>query len=236
MPETGNFAATRWTLVIRARGADPTARSALSELCAAYYAPVVAFLRSEGRDDDAARELAHGFFERVLSGGGLRGADQERGRFRSYLLGAVKHFLADARDRSSAEKRGDGVVPVSFEETASGLNIAAPDSPDSERAFDRQWALTVIARGLAVVAAELRDAGKGVQFEALKTWITGESPAHSQAEAAATLHMSEGALKVAIHRLRQKFREAVKAEIAQTVPVESDIDGELRHLIAVLAA
>lgn len=238
MPETppGNFAATRWTLVVQARGGDAAGRAALSELCAAYYAPVVTFLRSEGRDDDAARELAHGFFERVLAGSGLRGADQERGRFRSYLLGAVKHFLADARDRLAAEKRGGGSAAVSFEETASGLSVAAPESPDSERAFDRQWALTIIARGLAVVQEELREAGKGAQFEVLKPWITGESPSRSQAEAAAALQMSEGALKVAIHRLRQKFRESVKAEIAQTVPAESDIDDELRHLIAVLAA
>lgn len=238
MPETppGNFAATRWTLVVQARGADPAARAALSELCGAYYEPVVTFLRSEGRDDDAARELTHGFFELVLSGGGLRGADRERGKFRSYLLGAVKHFLADARDKQMAAKRGSGVEAVSLQDTASGFNAVSPGTPDSERAFDRQWALTIIARGLAVVEGELRDAGKGAQFETLKPWITGESPGHSQAGAAAMLEMSEGALKVAIHRLRQRFRAAVKAEIEQTVPAEDDVDEELRHLIAVLAA
>ena len=234
--KTGNFAATRWTLVVQARGGDAAAQSALSELCEAYYAPVVTFLRSEGREEDAARELAHEFFARVLAGGSLRGADPARGRFRSYLLGAVKHFLADLRDKVLAEKRGSGIAPVSMEDTASGFTVPAPEWPDSERAFDRQWALTIIARALSIVEAELGDAGKSAQFDVLKPWITGESPAHSQSAAAAQLNMSEGAVKVAIHRLRQRFREAVKAEIAQTVPAESDVDDELRHLIAVLSA
>ena len=235
MPGNGNFAATRWTLVVQARGGDAAAQAALSELCEAYYEPVVTFLRTEGRDDDAARELAHGFFERVLSGGSLGGADPARGRFRSYVLGAVKHFLADQRDRHAAAKRGGGVAAVSLEETASGLNVAAPESPVSERAFDRQWALTIIARGLAAVEMELHEAGKRAQFSVLKPWITGESAALSLSGAAEALGMSEGAVKVAVHRLRQRFRAAVKAEIAQTVPAESDIDDELSHLIAVLA-
>jgi DNA-directed RNA polymerase specialized sigma24 family protein len=234
--ENEKFAATRWTLVVQARGDDAAARGALSELCGAYYAPVVAFLRSGGRDEDSARELAHEFFARVLSGGSLRGADPARGRFRSYLLGAVKHFLMDLRDRALAEKRGSGELPVSLEDTASGLAAPASAPPDSERAFDRQWALTVISRALAVVETELNAAGKSAQFAALKPWITGENPASSQAAAASQLSMSEGAIKVAIHRLRQRFRDAVKSEIAQTVPTESDIDDELRHLIAVLSA
>ncbi len=230
----GDFAATRWTLVGRARGGDPAARAALSELCESYYAPVVTFLRSEGRDDDTARELAHGFFERVLDGGGLSGADPERGKFRSYLLGAVKHFLADRRDHAAAEKRGGGVVPVPLEDTASGLGVPAPDNADSDRAFDRQWALTVIARALDTVASEFISAGKSPHFDVLKPWITGDGGG-SQSDAAAALGMSEGAVKVAIHRLRQRFRDAVKTEIAHTVPAESDVDDELRHLIAVLA-
>ncbi len=106
------FAATRWTLVLRAKGEDTAARAALSELCAAYYAPVVAFLRPRSASDDAARERAHAFFAQVLEGRALTGADPARGRFRSYLLGALKHFLADARDRSATAKRGGGIEPV----------------------------------------------------------------------------------------------------------------------------
>jgi DNA-directed RNA polymerase specialized sigma24 family protein len=235
MSESGTFAPTRWTLVVQASGADEGARAALSELCAAYYAPVVSFLRSEGREEDPARELAHEFFARVLAGASLGGADPARGRFRSYLLGAVKHFLADMRDRASAEKRGGGIAPVSLEDTASGWVVSTPASPDSERAFDRQWALTIVARALETVQAELEAAGKGGQFEALKPWIAGTGGELSQAGAAASLHMSAGAVKVAIHRLRQRFRESVKLEIAQTVPVADDVEDELRYLAAVLA-
>ncbi len=222
-----NFAATRWTLVARASGDDAAAQAALSELCAAYYAPVIAFLRARGRDEDTARELAHAFFEKVLAGGTLGGADQARGRFRSYLLGAVKHFLADRFDRARAEKRGGGIEPEPLDEAA--------DSPvEDERIFDRQWALTLIARALETTGTELRDAGKAEHFDVLKPWITGGGETFPQAAAAQQLGLSEGAVKVAIHRLRQRFREAVKAEIAQTVPSPADIDDELRHLLAVL--
>lgn len=241
-PRTSAFAATRWTLVTQAKGGDTAAQTALSELCAAYYAPVIAFLRAEGRTEDAARELAHEFFARVLGGQSLAGADAARGRFRSYLLGAVKHFLADQRDRAQAEKRGAGIEPVSLEmhassDTGAGLEIPAEADAQAEHAFDRQWALTIIARAMEVVGGELREAGKGAHFDALKPWLIGsgaESSTLSQADAARALGQSEGATKVAIHRLRQRFREAVKAEIAQTVPADADIDDELRHLVAVL--
>lgn len=222
-----NFAATRWTLVARASGDDPVAQAALSELCAAYYAPVIAFLRARGRDEDTARELAHAFFEKMLAGGALGGADQTRGRFRSYLLGAVKHFLADRHDRAQAAKRGGGIEPEPLE-------TAAHPAVEDERAFDRQWALTLIARALETTGTELRDAGKAQHFDVLKPWITGGGETFPQAAAAQLLGLSEGAVKVAIHRLRQRFREAVKAEIAQTVPTPADIDDELRHLLAIL--
>jgi RNA polymerase sigma-70 factor (ECF subfamily) len=221
-------------MVAQARGGDTAAKEALSELCAAYYAPVVAFLRSRGANEDAAREQAHAFFARVLEGASLGGADPARGRFRSYLLGAVKHFLGDERDRSSAEKRGGGVEVVPFDPDATEHGV--PSAPQTVLAFDRQWAFTIIARALEVVAAELREAGKSAQFEALKPWLSGESIALSQAATAQALGMSEGAIKVAIHRLRQRFREAVKAEIAQTVRDAAEVDDELRHLLAVLVA
>jgi RNA polymerase sigma-70 factor (ECF subfamily) len=231
-----HFAATRWTLVARASGDDPAAQAALSELCAAYYAPVVAFLRAGGRNDDTARDLAHTFFARMLGGGSLAGADSARGRFRSYLLGAVKHFVADQRDHAAAAKRGGGVEPLPLEPEASAPGLSVPDAAPaaSEREFDRQWALTVIARALEIVEGELAGAGKSAQFTTLKPWLTGESIALPQAAAAEQLGLSEAAVKVAIHRLRQRFREAVKAEIAQTVPDGADIDDELRHLLAVL--
>jgi len=231
---TPPFAATRWTLVARARDGDEAGRAALSDLCAAYYEPVVTFLRSEGRTGDAARELAHGFFARLLAGGGLRGADPARGRFRSYLLGAVKHFLRDERARLHAGKRRGPEEAVPLTTTAGGFGEPDEAAAAAERAFDCHWALTVIARALDAVAAELASPGRAEQFEVLKPWITGDAPV-SQADAAARLGMSEGAVKVAIHRLRRRFREEVKTEIAHTVPEGDDPGAELQHLIAVLA-
>jgi RNA polymerase sigma-70 factor (ECF subfamily) len=224
-----NFSATRWTLVAQARGNDTAAKAALCQLCEAYYAPVVTFLGCQGRSDDEARELAHEFFAAVLAGRSLGAANPAGGRFRSYLLGAVKHFAADRRDRARAARRGGGVSHTELDPELPGS--AAP--ADHERAFDRQWALTVISRALETTRRELTDAGKARLFDVLKPAITGAN--FSTADAARDLGLSDGALKVAVHRLRQRFREAVKDEIAHTVPAESDIADELRHLLAVLS-
>ena len=224
-----SFAATRWTLVAQASGHDTAAKTALSQLCEAYYAPVVTFLTCQGRTDDEARELAHEFFAAVLAGRSLGAADPARGRFRNYLLGAVKHFAADRCERARAARRGGGASHAELDPEIPGADAPA----DHERAFDRQWALTVVARAVASTRRQLSDAGKERQFEVLKPSITGTEFSH--ADAARQLGLSEGALKVAVHRLRQRFREAVMEEIAHTVPAESDIDDEHRHLLAALA-
>jgi RNA polymerase sigma factor (sigma-70 family) len=238
-PHTSPFAPTRWTLVVRARGESAEGRAALSELCAAYYQPVQRFLRCEGRDEDAARELAHDFFARVLAGGALEGADPERGRFRSYLLGALKHFLADQRRHAHRLKRGSGTVPDSLDapvgsDTSPGLQWADPAETAPDAFFDREWALTVMDRALAGLQKEFSTAEKSDQFETLKPWLMGDTPASSQAEAARRLGLSEGAVKVTIHRMRKRFREAVRAEISQTVRDPGLVDEELRHLIEAL--
>ena len=229
------FAATCWTLVAQANGDDTAARAALSQLCAAYYEPVVAFLRREGRPDDTARDLAHSFFASVLDGRSLAGADPARGRFRSYLLGALKHFLRDHHSRLKAARRGAGAPHVSLDGTSSGLDTPAPEDHAADLAYDRQWALTVIARALEAVAAEMTRSGRLAQFEALKPWLNGDA-AVPHADVAARLGISEGAAKVAIHRLRLRFRAAVRAEIVGTLAPGDDPDAELRHLIAVLSA
>ena len=235
---SGNFAATRWTLVARARGDDPTARLALSELCEAYYAPVVSFLRAEGRSEDAARELAHEFFARVLAGQSLSGAEAGRGRFRSYLLGAVKHFLADHRDHVQREKRGGGAVPEALDapgtDTSPGLQVPDPCRPP-DAAFDRQWAMTLLDRALSSLDEEMRVEGKADLFAVLKPWLTGDRAPLSQAEAAVQLGLSEGAVKVAVHRLRRRFRDMVVTEIAATLDPTASAEEELRHLLAALA-
>lgn len=236
---SGAFGPTRWTLVLAARGATPEALAALGELCAAYWTPVFRFLRREGRDEDAARELTQEFFARLLARGGVAGAAPERGRFRSFLLGAVKHFLGDLRDRENAAKRGGGMVPESLDHgtgpgTAPGSQVADPASDVPDRVFDREWALAVMARSLSALEAEFAATGRAAHFTALKPWLVGDAAALSQAAAATALGMSEGAVKVAIHRLRRRFRELVRAEVAQTLPAGDDLDAELRYLIEVL--
>lgn len=235
---THSFHDTRWTLVARSRGEDGAGRAALSELCEAYYAPVVAFLIRDGRGEDAARDLAHDFFASLLAGGAVNGADPLRGRFRSYLLGALKNFVANQRDRSLAAKRGGGYIHTTLNQeeshTGAGFQIAdaTVEAPDS--AFDHQWALTVLVRGLTRLEAEMQAQGKAAHFDVLKPWLTAEADATPQAAAATLLGMTGEAVKVAIHRLRKCFREAVKAEIAQTVGTAGDVREELDTLMAAL--
>ena len=235
---TSSFLDTRWTLVSRSRGDDEQARAALSELCAAYYAPVVAFLRRDGRAEDVARDLAHDFFAKLLAGGTIDGADPLRGKFRSYLLTVLKRFAANQRERDHAAKRGGGqihaVLDGGSEQTGAGLQIADSSIVAPDAAFDREWALTLLARALAQLERDMRDDGKSTHFDALKPWLTTESDATPQSEAAAKLGMSIEAVKVAVHRLRKRFREAVKAEIAQTLGHAGDVNEEMDALMRAL--
>ena len=235
---TSSFHDTRWTLVSRSRGEDAQARAALSELCAAYYAPVVAFLRRDGRAEDVARDLAHDFFARLLEGGTIDGADPLRGKFRSYLLTVLKRFAANQRDRDHAAKRGGGiphaVLDGGSEQTGAGLQIADANAEAPDAAFDRQWALTLLARALAQLERDMREDGKSAHFEVLKPWLTAEGDAAPQSEAAAKLGMSIEAVKVAVHRLRKRFREAVKAEVAQTLGNAGDVNEEMDALMRAL--
>lgn len=232
------FATTRWTRVLASRGDSPDARLALSDLCAAYYGPVVAFLRREGRDEDAARELAHEFFARVLERQSLDGADPQRGRFRSYLLGALKHFLANRRAHEMREKRGGQIAHQPLDsktDTSAGSAIPDTSTHSSDTLFDREWALNVLERAFDVMKRECEQSGTLREFEGLKPWLTGEGAGRPQADAARDLGMNEGAVRVAIHRLRRRFRELVRTEIAQTVKEPGDVAEEMRHLIEALS-
>ena len=232
------FFTTRWTMVLRASGNAPEARAALGDLCEIYWTPVYRFLRREGRDDDACRELTQEFFSQLLAKNALGSADPARGRFRSYLLGALKHFLANDRRAAGRLKRGGDVVIESIDADGSdisrGMQIADENTADAW--FDRHWALAVMERGLNSVRDSFESSGKGPQFQILKPWLMGEAEGHDQSQAAAALGMTNGAVKVAIHRLRQKFGEAIRQEIAETVDTEDEIAGELRYLIEALRA
>ena len=238
-PNAGNFVTTRWTQVLRARGETVEAQKALSELCEAYWTPVFRFLRREGRDEDTARELTQEFFARLIARHGLATVEPNRGRFRSFLLGAVKHFLADMRDHERRLKRGGGATTEPLDsrnDTETELQVPDATAVVPDTFFDRQWALTVMEHGLSSLEREFEADGKRAHFAVLKPWLVGETDALPQAEAARRLDLTEGAVKVAIHRLRKRFRELIRAEIAQTLDEPARLDEELRYLVEVLSA
>lgn len=234
------FCTTRWTLVSRARGESPEARAALGDLCEAYWSPVHRFLMRDGKGEDESRELTQEFISQLLTTNAIEMADPRKGRFRSYLLGALKHFLSNGRRAANAQKRGGDAVIQSIEsggtETSPGLQVPDREATPADAWFDRHWALAVMERGMTQVEKSFEEAGKQTHFEILKPWLIGDNTELNQSEAAERLGMSGGAVKVAIHRLRHKFGEAIRAEIAETVDSEEEIRDELRYLIEALQA
>jgi RNA polymerase sigma factor (sigma-70 family) len=229
-PVSSAFAATRWTLVVQAQGRTPEARAALSDLCAAYYTPVREFIRQWLRGADKADDLTQEFFAEILSRGGVEGADPVRGRFRSFLLGAVKHFLSHAREREQTLKRGGGREFQSLDTGGDAPDPALP--PDA--AFDRQWALTLLSRALDALEGQFAAEDKAETFRVLKPWLTGDAEV-PQSSAAALLGLSDTAVKVTIHRLRQRFRQQLRAELAATLDSAAMVEEEMGHLFAALS-
>lgn len=239
MASSSPFMTTRWTRVVAAQGVSVEAREALSDLCAINYEPVLRFLEASGHSADEAQELAHGFFADVLQRHNLGGADPAKGRFRSYLLGALKHFLINRRLHDQRQKRGGGMAALPLEmesetHTQHGAVPAALRTETPEALFDRTWALAIIGRALTTLEQEATVTDSQERFQKLKPWLSTNAAAENQAETAAELQMSEGALKVAIHRLRKRFREAVRQEVSQTLHDPRDLDSEMQHLIAAL--
>lgn len=234
-PSAAAFVTTRWTLVLRARGGSPEARAALSELCAAYWRPVRAFIRRGGRDEHTAQDLTQEFFARLLARHGLDTVQCGRGRFRSFLLGAVKHFLADMHDRETAAKRGGGhaMTPLAVQ-SAHTPEFPDPAGPPSDAVFDREWAIALVSRAVEVLAADCTDEAHRAQFAVLKPWLLGEVEGLTQALAAERLGWTENAVRVAVHRLRRRFRDVLGREIAQTVDDPAQVQEELRYLVEVL--
>lgn len=237
-PGPRRFETTQWSLV-RAAQDDPVsqsrARAAMEELCRAYWYPLYAFVRSRGYSPEDSQDLTQAFFTRIIETGGLATADRNRGRFRSYLLGALKHFLSNEWHRDRALKRGGQMTIVEWDNVdPEGRYSAATGSrSNSDYLFDREWALETLSAALGTLRREMVESGKNDQFEALKGSLTmeGETPRH---EIASRLKISEGAVKVAIHRLRQRYRELLRSAIAATVSSEADLDDEMRYLVTVL--
>lgn len=235
--QSAAFHTTRWTRVCLAKADSEDGRGALADLCDAYYEPVVAYLRSVLHDADAARDMTHAFFAEVLAGGKIHAADPERGRFRFYLLGAVKHFVAHRRESDMRLRRGGGEKPLSLDAASSespALEVPEDARLSPEAAFDRQWAVTVLARAMDALQAECAASGKAALFDQLRPSLLGESEYGDQAAAADALGMSEGAMKVAVHRMRHRFRQCVKAEIAGTLKDEAAVEDEMRSLLVAL--
>ncbi|MDR3402028.1 MAG: sigma-70 family RNA polymerase sigma factor [Chthoniobacter sp.] len=237
-PPSAPFCTTHWTQVLAARGRSPEAREALRELCTAYYEPIVAFLARSERETEA-RDVAHEFFGALLNGDPLARVEREGGRFRSYLLGALKHFLSHRRARDSRLKRGGGAEPVQLTEgtdTSPGLSLSDKVTLTPDAAFDHAWATTLLARALAALRAECEADGKGASFDLLKPWLTGEATHGDQAEAARALGLEPGRLKSEVHRLKHRFRQLVKNEVAATLNDPTVVDEEMRALFSALAS
>ena len=231
------FASTRWSLVIAAgRRSSPEAAGALESLCRTYWFPLYAYVRRRVPDRHEAQDLTQEFFSRLLELNHFAVADPERGRFRAFLLTALKHFLTNEWEKSRALKRGGGRAPLSldFDSGESRLSLEPANDQTPERLFDRQWAITLLDQVLIRLQTERDAAGKGRQFETLKQFLTGGREEASYANVAAELGMSAGAVKVAAHRLRQRYRELLRAEVAQTVAAPEEVDDEIRRLFEAL--
>jgi RNA polymerase sigma-70 factor (ECF subfamily) len=208
----------------------------MATLCGLYWYPLYAFVRSRGASAEQAEDVTQGFFVHLLEKEALQHVDPAKGRFRSFLLASCKNFLADERSRMSAKKRGGGVATLSLDAEAaeSRYRLEPADELTPERIFARQWALTVIEQALIRLGERYAHRGKLDHFEALKVFLSGEQRPTPYSEVARRLGLTEVAVKVAVHRLRKRFRDALREEIAQTVANPKDVDAELRSLYSAL--
>ena len=235
LPGSSQFPTTRWSLVVAAGHPDrKDSRSALVSLCEHYWYPLYAYLRRYGHPADQAQDLTQEFFVRVLEGRYLDRADPQKGRFRSFLLTSLKFFVADEEDRQHARKRGGGaLVPLEFSSGEERYQREPADDETPERIFERRWALSVLDRVVERLRNEFVLYGRPEHFERLKVFLLGKSDAR-YAALAREMNTSEGALKVAIHRLRKQYRDLFRQEIADTVADPAEVESELRYLAEVL--
>jgi RNA polymerase sigma-70 factor (ECF subfamily) len=238
-PSAQQFAPTRWSVVLRAAKPDSSsqAREALASLCQAYWYPLYAYVRRLGHNPHDAQDLTQEFFARLLQKHYLAGIQREGGRFRSFLLAALKGFLANEWDRAHAQKRGGGRSAVSIDATAAETRFAEEpaDELTPERIFERQWARALLAQVLARLRAEHVAAGKAELFEQLSASLSQPRGAVPYVEIAGRLGMTEGAVKMAVQRLRGRYRDLLRAEIAETVADAGEVEAEIRHLFAAFA-
>jgi len=233
------FATTHWSIVLAAgQGDTPQSAAALERLCSTYWYPLYAYVRRQGYDVADAQDLTQGFFAHILSRGFLKRANPARGKFRSFILASLKYFLADEWAKLQAQKRGGGRASVFLDaQTAEARYRLEPvDLMDAERLFERRWATALLDRVLERLEEEHSKSGRKQLFDQLRGFLLGEKGPLTYAEIATASQMTEGAVKVAVHRLRQRYRELFREEVAHTVEEPSEINDEVRHLFAVLTA
>jgi len=235
LPGSSRFPTTRWTLVFAAGSPErKEARSALASLCESYWYPLYAYVRQRGYAADQAQDLTQEFFMRILEGRYLDRADPEKGRFRSFILTSLKFFVADEEDRQRARKRGGGArLPLEFASGEDRYQREPAHDETPERIFERRWALSMLDRVVERLRSEFVHHGRPEHFERLKVFLLGQCDA-PYATLAYEMNTSEGALKVAVHRLRKRYRELFRQEIADTVADPAEVESELRYLAAVL--
>lgn len=227
------FPQTHWSLVLSARGSEEHSRQALDALVRIYWPPLLAFLRRDGHDPEAARDLLQGYLARLLERQDLSSVDPEKGRFRSYLLAGLRNYLVSEARREQALKRGAGaVVSMETEEAGRILEMTPAPGLTPEVAFDRQWARTVLLRAVERLRAEHDTAARREVFEVLQPALVG-ADGDGYAALATRLNWTAGAVAVAVHRLRRRLRELVRDEVRQTVGSAADLEAELRHLLLV---
>ncbi len=232
------FTTTHWSVVLTAQGESPAAEEALEKLCRMYWRPIYSFVRRQGVAPEEAEDLTQGFFAQLLERGSLSAVRKEKGRLRSYLLGALKYFLTDEQRRAMAIKRGKGqrLIPLEELRSENRVEMEPADPVTAEMIYERRWALTVLEQVLDRLKNEYRTAGNAALFDSLKQLLPDEPGSPSQAEIAAHLGMTENALRQAFYRFRQRYQSLLREEIAHTVATPGDIEDELRHLIAVVEA
>ena len=235
----GRFATTRWSIVAAAgHASDPGAAHALEELCQVYWPPLYGYLRGRGHSAEEAQDLTQGFFARMLETGGISAADPARGRFRSFLLTALKRYAINEYARGAAARRGGGQLHVTldFERAERAYALERRDDDSPERIYDRKWAAIVLDRALQRLRDDYHDAGKGALANALLPYLTdtGDLPAYGAI--AGELQVSEGAVKVAVHRLRQRYGAILRLEIGETVMGPGEVEAEMRELLRAVSA
>ena len=213
------------------------AHAALANLCQTYWYPLYAYVRRRGHSPEDAQDLTQAFFARLLERNWVGQADQQKGRFRSFLLSTMNHFLADEWDKARAQKRGGGILPVplQFDTAETRYGHEPADNVTPEQNYERRWALTLLDKVLQRLRSEYEQEGKAELFAALHPCLVGDRTAQPYAELAVTLGVSEGAVKSAVHRLRQRYREVIRAEIGETVAQESEVEDELREVFRALS-